>query len=84
MNLVFVPFIWGGVLPILFPIATLGLVIMYVVERFMVYYSYAHPPMLDDTLSQMTIKSFYLCPILLCFTTAWAFSNQSVYYNIVF
>jgi hypothetical protein len=83
MNLVFVPFIWGGVMPVLFPIATVGLIIMYVVERLMVYYSYEHPPMLDDALSVSTIQTFFLCPVAMCMITGWAFSNQSVYFNKV-
>jgi hypothetical protein len=75
MQLVTVPFLWGGLLPILFPLATLGLFIMYAVERLMVYYSYAHPPMLDERLTKMTVKTLYALPFIFCFITAWGFSN---------
>jgi hypothetical protein len=75
MQLVTVPLLWGGLLPILFPLATLGLFIMYAVERLMVYYSYSHPPMLDERLTKMTVKTLYALPFVFCFITAWGFSN---------
>ena len=83
MQLVTVPFLWGGMLPFLFPMGALGLFIMYAVERLMVYYSYAHPPMLDERLTKFTIKTLYMLPFIFCFVTAWGFSNQQIYKNKV-
>jgi len=35
-----IAFLYGSVMPILFPMTLVGLYIMYTVERLMVYYSY--------------------------------------------
>ena len=40
LMVIFVTFMWGSVLPILFPIAVLTLSMTYIKERLMIYYSY--------------------------------------------
>ena len=42
---IFVTFLFGAGLPILFPIAFLSLLLLYIVERLMMAYSYRAPPM---------------------------------------
>jgi hypothetical protein len=47
---VFIAFTWGSVVPLMFLLSTIGLTVMFVVERMMIHYSYNHPPMLDNAM----------------------------------
>jgi len=51
LNIVFVTFMYGLGMPILFPIAILSFVILYLQEKLMLYYGYRVPPMYDERLS---------------------------------
>ena len=81
LNVVFTCFLFGPVLPILFPIAFLNLFILYTVERLMVAYSYQKPPMYDQTVNNYTINMLYIAPILYTISSIWFFSNQQVFRN---
>ncbi len=48
LNVCFVTFMYGFGLPILFPVAILAFLILYFVEKTMLYYSYRQPPMYDE------------------------------------
>jgi hypothetical protein len=75
MALVFIPFMYGAMMPIFFPLGLFGLVNMYVVERLMTYYAYVRPPLIGDSLTLHTVKGLYIAPALFLFVGAWAFSN---------
>lgn len=51
VNIVFIAFLYGPAMPILFPIALLGLSLNYISERLRMAYSYSKPPMYDSRLS---------------------------------
>jgi len=51
MNIVFITLMYGVGLPILYPIAVLALIILYISEKYMLYYAYQVPPMYDEKLS---------------------------------
>ena len=70
-------------MPILFPIATAGLLINYLSERLRMAYSYQKPPMYDSTLSQSTLDLLTYAPILYLIMAAWLFSNQQVFKNVI-
>ena len=55
LNIVFVTFMYGLGLPILFPIAALSCLILYLQEKTMLYYGYRVPPMYDERLSQTVL-----------------------------
>ena len=76
---VFVTFMYGAILPILFPIAWLNIFSLYVCERLMIFYSYKKPPMYDDTLTKSVIRVMYAAPVLMMGVGAWGFSNQQIY-----
>lgn len=64
-------------------LSTLGLTIMFVVERLMIYYSYMHPPKLDNAMMERALMLLMVAPLTLCITGAWAFSNREIYHNEV-
>jgi hypothetical protein len=76
MALVFVPFTYGAIMPIFFPLGFFGLFNMYFVERLMVYYSYVRPPLLNDSLTLNTVRGMYMAPPILLLCAALAFSNE--------
>lgn len=49
--IVFVTFMFGFGIPILFPIATASLFILYRVEKYMMYYFYRLPPMYEERIT---------------------------------
>ena len=51
LNVVFVTMVYGLGIPILFPIACLSMVILFLQEKLMLYYGYRVPPMYDERLS---------------------------------
>jgi hypothetical protein len=55
LNIVFVTFMYGLGMPILFPIAILSFIILYLQEKMMLYYGYRVPPMYDERLSQTVL-----------------------------
>lgn len=76
MNIVFVTFMYGAGLPVLFPIALFSLIVLYTIERLLVAYSYKQPPMYDDKLNKSTINMLMFAPILYCAFGYWMFSNK--------
>jgi hypothetical protein len=56
LNVVFVTFMYGFGIPILFPVAVISLIILYFVEKTMLYYSYRIPPMYDEKMSELVYK----------------------------
>lgn len=81
LTYVFVAFTWGPVVPMIFWMSTLGITIMFVVERMMVYYAYVHIPMIDSSMFDTAIKLLYAAPFPLFLNAAWAFSNREIYHN---
>jgi hypothetical protein len=55
LTYVFVAFTWGPLVPMIFWMSTLGITIMFVVERMMVYYSYVHIPMIDHSMFETAL-----------------------------
>jgi hypothetical protein len=55
LNIVFMTFMFGAGMPILFPIALGSFLIFYVVERLCLAYSSQKPPMFDDQLNYEAI-----------------------------
>ena len=52
LNIVFVTFTHGIALPVLFPIAVVGLLNMYISEKYMFAYFYRKPPLFDNKINE--------------------------------
>ena len=57
VNIVYVTFLFGPGMPILFPIALAGLIFTYVSERLRMAYSYQKPPMYNSQLAATTLSA---------------------------
>lgn len=73
MNLIFVAFFFGSVMPVMFPFCLLGLCVMYVVEKLMMFYSYRKPPVYDDSITKAVILSLYIGPVVFLAVAAFAY-----------
>ena len=83
VNIVWIAFLFGPGTPLLFAVATAGLLFTYVSERLRMAYSYTKPPMYDSGLTQTTLNALSLAPILYALQGMWVFSNQQVFKNEV-
>lgn len=81
LNIVFVTFMYGAGLPILFPIALGSLTVLYIMERLLVAYSYKQPPTYDDKLNTSTINVMMYAPVFYSAFGYWMFSNQQIFDN---
>jgi len=83
LNVVFVTFMYGLSLPILFPIAACSLIVLYVVEKAMIYYSYRQPPTYDSELNDSVISLMTLAPLFFFSFGYWMLSNKQLFSNEV-
>lgn len=83
LNVVFVTFMYGLAVPLLFPIATIFFAVSWVVERLSLAYSYRKPPMFDDVLNKTAISSLKAAPIFMMVFGFWVFGNQQIFDNFV-
>ena len=75
MNITFVTFIFGPLMPLMFVMAFFSMFIYYTQERMRMAYSYMKPPMYDSTMNQTTLKVLILAPWLYVLSAMWTFSN---------
>lgn len=76
LNVCFVTFMYGFGLPILFPVAILSFVVLYFVEKTMLYYSYRMPPMYDEKQSEMVIRIVQFAPVFYLAFGYWMCSSK--------
>ena len=70
-NLVFVAFMYGVCMPILYPLCVFGLTVQYVVDKLRMAYVYRKPPMYDGKLNSITIKFLSIVPLFTIALTFW-------------
>ena len=71
MNFVFVAFLHGASMPILFPIACFGILNMYIVERLQFAYFYKQPPLLDNQLNEKALGMLQYAPVFMLLMIYW-------------
>ena len=81
LNIVFVTFMYGFGMPMLFPIACASFVVLYFQEKLMLYYGYRLPPMYDERLSESVINWMRFAPLFFLAFGYWMASNQQLLSN---
>lgn len=77
-----VAFLHGASMPIFFPIGLLGLIILYVSDRFRLAYQYKKPPLYSADKALVAHNLIlYICPLGLIFLAYWHFTNYRIFYN---
>lgn len=56
MNIIFITFMFGAGIPILFPIALVSFIVYYVMERLTLAYSNRLPTMFDQRMNERALK----------------------------
>ena len=79
--IIFVTFMFGFGIPILFPIAGLTLFMLYRVEKYMLYYFYKQPPMYDAKITKEILTTMRLAPFLYMCCGYWMLTNQQLLSN---
>jgi len=76
LNMAFVSMMYGVGLPLLFPIGLFAYTILYIVERFCVFYYYKQPPMFDDAMTRNTLRILNYAPLLYMLMGYWMMGNN--------
>lgn len=75
LNVLYVTCLYGVGLPILFPIAALYYLILWMHERWHLAYYHRRPASMDATLTENGIHVASFAPILLLFNGYWMLTN---------
>ena len=81
LTIIYVTFMYGFGIPILFPIACASMICLYFVEKTLLFYGYRMPPMYDERLSQDVLNKLQWAPVLYCFFGYWMVSNLQLLSN---
>jgi hypothetical protein len=76
LNVVFVTFMYGLAIPLLFPIAVLYLIVMYCIEKLCITYYFKRPPMFDEKLNNSALSTLKWAPIFMMAFGWWIMGNQ--------
>ena len=83
LTIVFVCFMYGTGMPILYWFALIFLVSKYLCDKFMVINVYRKPPMLDDSLHRRTLSIFSWVAVIFSLNSYWMLSNKQLFGNEV-
>lgn len=75
LNTIFVTMMFGFGLPYLFAVAMISFVILYFIEKTMLYYSYMQPPMYDERLNGTVLGFMKYAPLFFLGFGYWMASN---------
>ena len=81
MNITFITFLYGFGIPILFPVAGVAILVLYLVEKTMLYYAYMQPPMYDEKLSKFVLNKMLWAPVFFCAFGYWMATNKQLSSN---
>jgi len=81
LTIAYITMMYGFGMPVLFPIAMLSFLILYLVEKLMLFYGYVMPPMYDERLSNDVLQKLQFAPLLYLIFGYWMASNQQLLSN---
>jgi len=81
LTIVYMTMMYGFGMPVLFPIAMVSFVVLYFVEKLMLFYGYVMPPMYDERLSNDVLNKLQFAPLLYLIFGYWMASNQQLLSN---
>jgi hypothetical protein len=76
MNTIFTTLMYGLALPILFPIAFLTFINIYVIEKVLIAYWYKKPPVYDDVINKTALGMMRWAPLGYWVFGFWVMSNK--------
>jgi len=82
LNVLFVCFMYGLAIPMLFPISLMAFTVLYTMEKLTITYFFRQPPMFDEKLNKSAISKMKWAPIFMMFFGYWCLSNVQIFTNI--
>ena len=76
ITVVYIAFMFGPLMPILFVTTTMSLLCLYLVEKICMAFAYRKPPMYDDELITFVLKILSYAPLLYAIMACQVYSNQ--------
>merc|ERR1712146_319701 len=73
--------IYGAGMPILFPIAAMSLLTLFITEKYCIYYIYKAPPAYDEKLNNKALKVLSFAPLFLLSFGFWMLTNKQLIHN---
>lgn len=67
---------YGVGLPVLFPIAALSILVLYILEKSLINYSYRLPPTYDERLNNNVLSILSYAPLFGLIFGYWMFSSK--------
>ena len=83
LNIVFVTFMYGLALPILFPTALVSMIVLYYVQKLSIIYYCKEPPSYNEKLNKTAIKIMVWAPMFMYLFGYWMMSNRQIFTNHV-
>jgi hypothetical protein len=84
LNIIFVTFMYGLAVPLLFPLSFLFFAVSYMVERICLAYSYRLPPSFDDALNKSALSILKFAPLTMSLFGFWVMGNQQIFSNNIY
>ena len=79
LNTIWVTFMFGLALPLLFPIAVFTFFNFYFVEKILLTYYYQKPPMYDEKLNKAALAWMKFAPMLMMAFGYWIMGNRQIF-----
>ena len=80
---VYVPFLFGVGMPVLYPITLANIVVQYYLDRVMVAYFHSQPPLIGIDMSVVTFRLLEWGSLLYLPMSYWMLSNPQIFSNKV-
>ena len=84
LNIIFVTMFYGTGLPILYPIAFVSILILYLSELILIHYWFQRPPMYDEKMSSTALGILPIAGVIGCMISYWMVSNNQIFTNMVY
>jgi hypothetical protein len=84
LNIVYVTMMYGIALPILFLYAILGLLVLFISEKLLFFYTYRLPPSYDASLAKHVIGQMRFAPMIMMVFGYWFLSSNQLLENKIF
>ena len=83
LNTIWVVFMFGLALPMLFPIAAFTFFNYYLCEKLLLTYYYQKPPMYDEKLNSTALSWAKYAPLLMMSFGYWIMGNKQIFSNTI-
>ena len=81
LTITYITMMYGFGMPVLFPIALASFIVLYLTEKYALFYIHITPPMYDERLSNDVLNKLQFAPLLYLIFGYWMASSQQLISN---